>query len=68
MLLVTSVVRNNCVYCLVEDLLDAGHLLATTFHVSSSHLSSDSHPLLLGNRGEALGFKKIDAGALCSKV
>jgi hypothetical protein len=68
LLLVTSIVCDNCVDCLVENLIDAGHVLAAAFHVTSAHLSSDSHPLLLGNGRKPLGLEKIDAGSFCSKI
>lgn len=68
LLLVTPIVGDNCVDCFVEDVLDAAHLLAAAFHVSGSHLSSDRHTLLLGNRCKTLGLEKIDTGSLCSEI
>jgi hypothetical protein len=67
-LLVTPVICNNCIDCFVEYIIDAGHLLAAALHITSPHLSSNCHPLLLGDGSKALGLEKIDACSLCSKV
>ncbi len=66
--LVTSVVGDNCIDSLFEDLMHTGHLLAAALHISCSHLPSYIHPLLLSNRRQSLGFEKVDACTLCSEI
>ena len=55
-------------YCHVEDLIDALHLLTTTFHVGGAHLYCNSFALLWGDGSQALSFEQIDAGLLVAEV
>lgn len=54
--------------CLLEDFVDAAHLLAAALHVSRAHLLGDCHALLLGDGGEALGLEEVDTGALGAEI
>jgi hypothetical protein len=66
--LITSIVGDNCIDSLFEDLVHTGHLLAAALHISCSHLPSYIHPLLLSDGRQSLGFEEIDACALCSEI
>lgn len=68
MLLVALIICNNGVDRVVEDLVDARHLFTAAFHVSSSHLASDGHPLFLSDRCQSLGFEEIDTRSFRSKI
>lgn len=65
---VPPVAGHNDLDCLLEDLVDAAHLLAAALHVSCAHLLGDGHALLLGDGGEALRLEEVDAGALGAEV
>lgn len=53
---------------LLEDFVDAAHLLAAALHVAGAHLLGDGSALLLRDGGEALGLEEVDAGALGAQV
>lgn len=67
-LLVALIVCNNGVNGVVEDVVDSRHLLAAAFHIASSHLLSDSHPLFFGDGCQSLCFEEINTGSFCSKI
>jgi len=67
-LLITSIIGYNCIDCLVEDLIDTGHLLAAALHVARSHLVCYCHSLLLGHWCQALCFEKVNARSLHSQI
>ena len=52
----------------LEDLLDSFHLLATTFHVRSTHPPGNGSALFWRDRGQALSLQKVDAGTFRAKI
>lgn len=64
--LITPIIGDNGIDCLLEDLIDTTHLLAATLHVSCSHLARNVEALFLCNGSQSLGLEKIDTGALVS--
>jgi hypothetical protein len=67
-LLITSIIGDNCVDCLVEDFVYAGHLLTAALHVARSHLVCYRHSLLLSHWCQALRFEEINASTFRSKI
>lgn len=53
---------------LLEDLLDARHLLATALHVGGAHLARHREALFCCDGCEALGLEHVDAGLLVAQV
>lgn len=49
LLLVTSVILDDQIDGIPEDLVDTSHFFAAALHVSRSHLLSNTHSLFLGN-------------------
>lgn len=68
MLLIALVVDDNGIDGFGEDLFYTGHLFTTALHVTRAHLSRYRHALFLGDGGEALGFKEVDAGSFRAEV
>ena len=68
LLLVALVICDDCVDCVVEDLVDSVHLLATALHITRSHLLGNGHALFLRNGGESLSFEEVDACTFASKI
>lgn len=65
---IARVVGNDDVNGLLEDLIDAAHLLAAALHVEGTHLLGNGLALLLSHGREALGLEQVDAGALGAEV
>ncbi len=65
---VAAVVGHDDVDGLVEDLVDAAHLLATALHVLGAHLLSDGHGLLRRHGRQALRLQHLDARLLAPQV
>ena len=52
----------------LEDFVDAGHLLATAFHVRGTHLPCYVLALFLSDGSQALGLEELDACALVAEI
>lgn len=63
-----AIVGDHCYDSLLEDLVDALHLLAAALHVLGVHLACHVHALLAGHRGQALGLEHVDTGLLIAKI
>lgn len=59
---------NNSIDGELKNLVNTAHFLAAAFDVFGSHALCDSPSLLWCNRGETLGFEKVNAGAFISEI
>lgn len=66
--LIAPIVGDNSVDSFLKDLVDTSHFLATTLHVSCSHLACNGEPLFLCNGSQSLGLEKINTSPLVSQI
>ena len=59
---------NGSIDSQLKYLVNALHLLATTFNISCTHALSNRLPLLWRYRCQSLSFQKLDASALRTEV
>ena len=59
---------NSSIDSQLKYLVNALHLLATTFNISCTHALSNRLPLLWRYRCQSLSFQKLDASALSTEV
>jgi len=63
-----SIIRDDDLDGLFENLVHSFHFLAATLHVYSSHLLRNCLTLLLGNWRETLSFEEINTSSFRAKI